>query len=66
MLEVTRKVRQCASQSRILSTDLIDQAQARFPFKEIVTHRFGLDEINAGLRLAESGQAIRVAIYPWE
>jgi threonine dehydrogenase-like Zn-dependent dehydrogenase len=35
-----------------------------FPFKDLVTDRVSLDNINEGLRLADSGQAIRVAVLP--
>jgi alcohol dehydrogenase len=35
-----------------------------FPFKEIVTHWFGLSEINRAMEMAHSGEAIRVAITP--
>jgi putative phosphonate catabolism associated alcohol dehydrogenase len=44
--------------------DFLDRCQDRFPFDRIVTHRFPLDEINAALRMAHSGQAIRVAVLP--
>ena len=37
---------------------------AWFPFDEIVTHQVGLDEVNKGLRLARSPEAIRVAVVP--
>ncbi len=37
---------------------------ARFPFDEIVTHQVGLDDVNKGLRLARSPEAIRVAVVP--
>ena len=46
--------------SRILES----QATAIFPFKDLVTHRVSLDNINDGLRIADSGKAIRVAILP--
>jgi putative phosphonate catabolism associated alcohol dehydrogenase len=48
-----------------MGVDLLSQTHKRYPFGDIVTHRFNLDEINEGLRLAESGQAIRVAVLPW-
>ena len=44
--------------------DLLTMTRDRFPFKDIVTHRVNLDGINEGLRLAESGQAVRVAVIP--
>jgi alcohol dehydrogenase len=43
---------------------LLSQARDRFPFAEIVTHTVPLEAINAGLRLAQSGDAIRVAVIP--
>jgi len=42
--------------------DLLEQTRERFPYHEIVTHRVSLDEINEGLRTAQSGAAIRVAV----
>jgi threonine 3-dehydrogenase len=48
-----------------MGVDMLSQTHNLYPFKDIVTHRFSLDDINKGLRLAESGQAIRVAIQPW-
>jgi Zn-dependent alcohol dehydrogenase len=36
----------------------------KFPFKDIVTHRVNLEGINDGMRLADSGEAIRVAVLP--
>lgn len=48
-----------------MGVDLLSQTHAVFPFADMVTHRFALDDINQGLRLAESGEAIRVAVTPW-
>jgi len=42
--------------------DFLQRHQGEFPFKEIVTHRYPLDQINAALEMARSGKAIRVAI----
>ncbi|MBW2544148.1 MAG: zinc-binding dehydrogenase [Deltaproteobacteria bacterium] len=42
--------------------DLLEMRQKDFPFREIVTHRISLDDINKGLRIAESGEAVRVAV----
>ena len=47
-----------------MAVDFLSMTQNRFPFKDIVTHRFDLTHINEGLRVAESGEAIRVAIRP--
>jgi alcohol dehydrogenase len=44
--------------------DLLAQTNGIYPFKDIVTHRFGLNQINEGLRIAASGEAIRVAVLP--
>jgi putative phosphonate catabolism associated alcohol dehydrogenase len=44
--------------------DLLAMTHDIFPFKDIVSHRVSLDDINAGLRIAESGKAIRVAVLP--
>ncbi len=48
-----------------MGVDLLSMARDEFPFGKIVTHRVSLDEINAGLRIAESGEAIRVAVLPF-
>jgi Zn-dependent alcohol dehydrogenase len=42
--------------------DFLQRYQSIFPFKDIVTHRFALDEINQAMEMAHSGKAIRVAI----
>ena len=42
--------------------DFLQRHQGEFPFKDIVTHRYPLDRINAALEMARSGKAIRVAI----
>jgi alcohol dehydrogenase len=42
--------------------DLLALRQNDFPFREIVSHRVGLDNINEGLKIAASGEAIRVAV----
>jgi alcohol dehydrogenase len=44
--------------------DLLAMTPAIYPFEKIVTHRFDLDQINDGMRMAASGQAIRVAVLP--
>ena len=35
-----------------------------FPFEDIVTHRVALEKTTDGMRIAESGKAIRVAVLP--
>ena len=44
--------------------DLLAMTHKIFPFKDIVTHRVDLEGINEGLRLADSGEAVRVAVLP--
>jgi putative phosphonate catabolism associated alcohol dehydrogenase len=44
--------------------DLLAMTREKFPFKDIVTHRVNLEGINDGMRLADSGEAIRVAVLP--
>ncbi|MBT8367604.1 MAG: zinc-binding dehydrogenase [Deltaproteobacteria bacterium] len=44
--------------------DLLAATRDKFPFKDIVTHRVNLASINDGLRLADSGKAVRVAVHP--
>jgi alcohol dehydrogenase len=44
--------------------DLLAATREIFPFKDIVTHRVNLQNINDGLRLADSGKAVRVAVHP--
>jgi putative phosphonate catabolism associated alcohol dehydrogenase len=46
------------------AVDFLEATRTVFPFKDIVTHRVNLDQINEGLRLADSGQAVRVALLP--
>jgi alcohol dehydrogenase len=47
-----------------MGVDLLSMTHEVFPFKDIVMHRVSLDDINEGMRLAESGQAVRVAVLP--
>jgi putative phosphonate catabolism associated alcohol dehydrogenase len=47
-----------------MAVDLLEATHQTFPFKDIVTHRVSLDKINDGMRLAESGKAVRVAVLP--
>ena len=35
-----------------------------FPFERLVTHHVSLEKINEGMRIADSGEAIRVAVLP--
>ena len=47
-----------------MGVDLLAMAHDVFPFKELVTDRVSPDNINDGLRIADSGEAVRVAILP--
>jgi len=47
-----------------MAIDFLAMTHDIFPFKDIVSHRVNLDDINEGLRIAESGKAIRVAVLP--
>ncbi len=44
--------------------DFLEQAASRFAFHEIVTHGVSLEDVNTGLELAKSDEAIRVAVWP--
>jgi threonine dehydrogenase-like Zn-dependent dehydrogenase len=44
--------------------NFLAMARDKYPFKDIVTHRVNLENINDGLRLADSGKAVRVAVRP--
>jgi alcohol dehydrogenase len=44
--------------------DFLATAAGNFPFEDIVSHRFLLEEIDAALETAASGEAVRVAVRP--
>lgn len=44
--------------------DFLSMNRDRFPFHKMISHTVGLDDINRGLALAATGQAIRVAVLP--
>jgi len=44
--------------------DFLEQTKGIFPFNKLVTHRFSLDEINQAMKVAQSGEGIRVAVLP--
>ena len=46
------------------AVDFLQMTRNCFPFGEIVGERVSLDEINEGLKIAESGRTIRVAVKP--
>ena len=60
-----RKCRSAASAygpaMRMLAANL-----GRYPFGEIVTHRFGLGEVTEALAVAQSGEAMQVVVDPTE
>jgi threonine dehydrogenase-like Zn-dependent dehydrogenase len=47
-----------------MAVDFLAMSRDEFPFKALVTHRVSLGNINDGLRIADSGEAIRVAVLP--
>jgi len=47
-----------------MAVDFLSMTQNLFPFKDIVTHRVALEDTTEGMRVAESGEAIRVAVLP--
>ena len=47
-----------------MGIDFLSMTHKIFPFRDIVTHRVSLDNVNDGLRIAESGKAVRVAVLP--
>lgn len=44
--------------------DFLSQTRDIFPFSKLVTHKFSLDQINKALKIAQSGEAVRVAVIP--
>jgi putative phosphonate catabolism associated alcohol dehydrogenase len=47
-----------------MGVTFLSMTRTIFPFSDIVTHRVGLHEINRGIEIALSGEAIRVAVIP--
>lgn len=47
-----------------MAVDFLSQTQGEYPFEEIVSQTVSLADINQGLKMAASGQAIRVAVLP--
>ena len=47
-----------------MAVDFLSMTQDIFPFKDIVTHRVSLEDTTRGMRIAETGEAIRVAVLP--
>ena len=47
-----------------MGVDFLAMSRDRFPFKDLVSRRVNLDDINEGLRIADSGEAVRVAVLP--
>ena len=46
------------------AVDFLSLTRHQFPFEEIVTRRVSLADTTKGMRIAESGEAIRVAVLP--
>ena len=46
------------------AVDFVSRYRLEFPFEELVSEYFSLDEINTAFAVAQSGQVIRVAIKP--
>jgi threonine dehydrogenase-like Zn-dependent dehydrogenase len=44
--------------------DFLAMTRHIYPFKDMITHKISLEHINEGLRLAQSGNAVRVAVLP--
>ena len=44
------------------SLEFLSRTRDRYPFASILSHHFDFDDINEGFALADSGEAIRVAI----
>lgn len=47
-----------------MGIDFLSGAGRRFDFEKLVTHRYALEDVNAALQMAASGDAIRVALLP--
>jgi alcohol dehydrogenase len=47
-----------------IGVDFLAKTKDVFPFKDLVTHRVAIADVTEGLRIAESGRAIRVAVLP--
>ena len=37
-----------------------------FPTERFVTHILPLDQINEGIQLTKTGEAIKVVLHPWD
>jgi threonine dehydrogenase-like Zn-dependent dehydrogenase len=47
-----------------MGVDFLAMSRDRFAFKDLVSRRVSLEDINQGLRIADSGEAVRVAVLP--
>jgi threonine dehydrogenase-like Zn-dependent dehydrogenase len=45
--------------------ELVDLIRAGLPVDRILTHRFGMDDAPLALDTFFGGQAVKVAIHPW-
>ena len=43
---------------------LLERYADRYPFYELVTHRFGLDDVEAAMRTSMSPDSMKVAVVP--
>ena len=46
------------------AVDFVSRYRLEFPFEELVSEYYSLDEINTAFAVAQSGKVIRVAIKP--
>ncbi len=47
-----------------MAVDFLSMTLNQFPFIDIVTRRVSLADTTKGMKIAESGEAIRVAVLP--
>lgn len=47
-----------------MAVDFLTMTRDFFAFKDLVTLRVSMGDINDGLRIADSGETIRVAVLP--
>ena len=44
--------------------NLLSRTRGKYPFEQIVTHKFPLEKINEALKLADSRECLRVGLEP--
>ena len=47
-----------------MAVDYLSMPRNQFPFIDIVTRRVSLEDTTKGMKIAESGEAILVAVLP--